>query len=58
MGGGIRCIFKEKNGTIITREDSLLFGHVGRVLDYTSASQVILHVRGEPEIKLVSFFDA
>jgi hypothetical protein len=40
------------------REESPLFGHVGRVLGYTSTSQVILHVRGETDDKLVSFFDA
>jgi hypothetical protein len=48
MGGGIRCVLKEKTDAIISREDSPRFGHVG----------VILHLRGETERKLVSFFDA
>jgi hypothetical protein len=57
VGGGIRCNFKGETDTIITRKGSRLFGRVGRVLGYNMQLHVILHVRDEPEQKLMPFLD-
>jgi hypothetical protein len=40
---------------IVTRPGADRFGHVGGVLGYTEASQVILHIHGEEERVLVPF---
>jgi hypothetical protein len=53
-----RCVFKEKTDVIIELEESPIYGHVGCVIGYTSALQVIFHIRGEMDDKLMSFFDA
>jgi hypothetical protein len=58
MGIDLQCSFNEGMDAIVMNVRSKLFGNVGRVLDYTGDSCVLIQFHGDKGSVSVSFLEA